>query len=1262
MPAATLINVHNNAVSQKNNLYLVYTQNVMRILKKLLLLLLLAGSCLTAQEKKYQGLLWEVSGNGLKKSSYLYGSMHVSDKVSYHLSDAFYNRLLAADIVANESEPSTWIDLMGLMGSGGGRYNRTGAFYTGFYIEPATKENLYPLFRTGNFTINNLLFRTNETQKEYQEETYLDMFIYRTGRKYKKKTVGLEDTKTSLLNIMNIDYRAMKPREENIAALQKILKNTGYEEALMNYYRDKDLDMLDSLTTLASPPAYLKTLLYDRNEVMVHSIDSLAKTGSLFAAVGAAHLPGKNGIIEMLRSKGYTVKPVKDSYTDAGKASKERIETYFIKPSFTRYTTADGVISLPLFSGAVIENLQNVQSPDLANGGYINVKRLLLKDFLNKNNKTFDHRTLDSLFYENIPGKITSKKQYVQDGYTVYDIKNVTKTGNLQHYRYYVSPLEVIAVSMAGEKNYVQQFENEVFANITVKPVAQPWAQYTPAKGGFTAQLPGYRTVYGENEKAKTVQDAAVYAYDPADKAAYFILEKTLTDNETLEDTAFELKRIHYEFYNQFDIDSTQTKLLVDKAIFTSASKIGNKKIQLKSAIKGVKYYLLGTVGATDNEKEKFFTSFAFTPAIDKAAYRIFTDTTAHYSIMIPKVVNEKLDFEKNNDLFDGFDEEEKVNVFKDSYDTRQFTLPSGQEVSVFYHNYHRYRSIVSIDSLWGDFKKHITREDTDATATANNYNDDLMVTALEADVYEDYSGSGSSLLWDKILNKKTPKIKIINEVKTHLNGLDTFEGVAVADNSVQGIKFKAIYHEGISYLVSTLVDKDYKGDDPAIEKLFTSFKPLDNPKAVKLPANRLQLFIDDARSEHDSIRYSALQSLNQLKITKDDRVVLQGFISSFDFTAEETGTLTDLYAKLGMLKDPAVIPFFEQQYKREDSNTIIQFAVLRALTNFKSDAVYKKIKELLEYDLPVSGNSYDEADLFSSFAEDSGHSALLFPDVLQYYSVPEYHEPIVDFTARLLEKKAIKPGKLKSYKKMLLTNARLEIKRAKSRKVSAESGQEDYSRGRMYGNEYLINYMELLYPFKNDSDVAKVFNAIKALDQDDTNLELATLDIKSGNANDEEISKLLADPKTLFQVQKLLTEMNKTDMLKDITDEQLAKSALIEVSNIDVKKVTITFLEKQTALFEGHTISFYFYKVRKIAAETYGANREKLVAIAFINNGNRINPAAYKKAGNKQLMGNDKLEEYKKAMIDATINAGKYRATFGKDNDNYEEDFPGFE
>src|SRR5436305_8160162 len=59
-------------------------------------------------QKKYPSLLWEITGNGLKKPSYLFGTMHVSNKMVFHLSDSFYTALQQVDVVALEQNPYFW--------------------------------------------------------------------------------------------------------------------------------------------------------------------------------------------------------------------------------------------------------------------------------------------------------------------------------------------------------------------------------------------------------------------------------------------------------------------------------------------------------------------------------------------------------------------------------------------------------------------------------------------------------------------------------------------------------------------------------------------------------------------------------------------------------------------------------------------------------------------------------------------------------------------------------------------------------------------------------------------------------------------------------------------------------------------------------------------------------------------------------------------------------------------------------------------------
>jgi hypothetical protein len=55
---------------------------------------------------------------------------------------------------------------------------------------------------------------------------------------------------------------------------------------------------------------YMDLLLYGRNRKWAAKLDSLLPGKSMLIAVGAAHLPGKQGVIELLRKEGYTVDPV----------------------------------------------------------------------------------------------------------------------------------------------------------------------------------------------------------------------------------------------------------------------------------------------------------------------------------------------------------------------------------------------------------------------------------------------------------------------------------------------------------------------------------------------------------------------------------------------------------------------------------------------------------------------------------------------------------------------------------------------------------------------------------------------------------------------------------------------------------------------------------------------------------------------------------------------------------------------------------------
>jgi len=158
-------------------------------------------------EFKYQGLLWEISGNDLEKPSFLYGTMHVSRKIAFNLDDVFFESLQKADMVAVESMPDNWLDHLfedGRVGYGNSMTGRNGGygfsnknFYsTAFQMNFPSKMDIVRSMFGQSQLINGLLYRS-EGKADFEEDTYLDMFIYQAGKRFNKPTYSLEGYKES---------------------------------------------------------------------------------------------------------------------------------------------------------------------------------------------------------------------------------------------------------------------------------------------------------------------------------------------------------------------------------------------------------------------------------------------------------------------------------------------------------------------------------------------------------------------------------------------------------------------------------------------------------------------------------------------------------------------------------------------------------------------------------------------------------------------------------------------------------------------------------------------------------------------------------------------------------------------------------------------------------------------------------------------------------------------------------------------------------
>ena len=243
-------------------------------------------------ENKYPALLWEITGNGLKKPSYLFGTMHVSSKLVFHLSDSFYLDIKSSDVVALELDPQLWQDQLF-------RFENMESnlrFYTQGAPNDFVNEKSFQLDKYDDrlksalgdepTVINGLLYRTYRTRADFEEDTYLDLYIYQTGRKLGKQATGVENYFQTEKLVMEAAQDMMKDKKKKAPDTDGE-STYDIERKTQEAYRQGDLDLLDSLEKLMEPSeAYMEKFLYHAATLRSRPPPSTASSASIPYSLG----------------------------------------------------------------------------------------------------------------------------------------------------------------------------------------------------------------------------------------------------------------------------------------------------------------------------------------------------------------------------------------------------------------------------------------------------------------------------------------------------------------------------------------------------------------------------------------------------------------------------------------------------------------------------------------------------------------------------------------------------------------------------------------------------------------------------------------------------------------------------------------------------------------------------------------------------------------------------------------------------------------
>jgi hypothetical protein len=175
---------------------------------------------------------------------------------------------------------------------------------------------------------------------------------------------------------------------------------------------------------------------------------------------------------------------------------KDEIEKIKVPVALTRQTSEDGFYKVEVpgklyrFSRA-FNGFDQQQYADMANGSYYVVTRIQTNASAWGNSINDVIRKVDSLLYENIPGKILSKRAITRNGYKGFDIINRTRRGDYQRYNIFITPFEVLFFKISGTGEYAKGSIAEIFfTSIELKEYAPQWKKVSPAFGGFEVEMP----------------------------------------------------------------------------------------------------------------------------------------------------------------------------------------------------------------------------------------------------------------------------------------------------------------------------------------------------------------------------------------------------------------------------------------------------------------------------------------------------------------------------------------------------------------------------------------------------------------------------------------------------------------------------------------------------------------------------------------------------------------------------------------------------
>lgn len=257
-------------------------------------------------------MLWKISGNGIENPSYIFGTFHMLCPEQLIIADKIRDAIDACDRLVLEldfDDPNLMASMQqGMMFTDGTsakdylneeEYQLVSGFFTEKMQMPFQMiASIKPFFLSA---LTMIYFMDCQPASMEQKLTEI------AG----KEVLGLESVEEQFNFIENISLEDQKSML--ISGIEDLDEMDEMTDKMVQTYLEEDLAGIQSITEEYMTEDYVELndeLIVSRNNDWVPKIDKLIHENSCFIAVGAGHLGGELGLLNLLFKKGYVVAPV----------------------------------------------------------------------------------------------------------------------------------------------------------------------------------------------------------------------------------------------------------------------------------------------------------------------------------------------------------------------------------------------------------------------------------------------------------------------------------------------------------------------------------------------------------------------------------------------------------------------------------------------------------------------------------------------------------------------------------------------------------------------------------------------------------------------------------------------------------------------------------------------------------------------------------------------------------------------------------------